>query len=164
MANSMTLDGVDRAGRTISLWWKKRLCKSTEGSGKSGPTCHGRRRCEPGSSFDARTGVVSGVVKAADYTDLLAQRENINQACFKTQEGPKVVTFDAFPGKQFRAQVINVIYSNETPTTVDPAITLCAAARPRRRARRRSQRYRLRGVPRRYDTGRNTDHGLGADA
>lgn len=127
MANSMTLDGVDLGGSNYQFVVEKNdFVSPPRARVNQDRLAMADGDASQGSSFDARTGVVSGVVRAADYTDLIAQRENINRACFKTQEGPKVVTFDAHPSKQWRARVINVIYSNETPTTVDLAITLYA--------------------------------------
>ena len=79
-----------------------------------------------GSSFDARTGVVSGIVVATSYENLLIQKENIQRVTWLTQSGNKVLAFDAHPGKQYRGRVIDVKYSNETPVTVDLALTLYA--------------------------------------
>ena len=79
-----------------------------------------------GATFGALVGVVKGVVSAASYTALHTQRDNIAGALAAGQEGVKALTFDAISGKSWNARVLGTSWSNETPITIDLAITFYA--------------------------------------
>lgn len=127
MSNSMSIDGVDLGGANYNFVVDKNDFVTP-------PTPRVNRDnlamadgdASQGASFDARTGVVSGVVHAANFTDLLACKENIQRVTWSTQSGNKIIAFDSHPDKQYRGRVLNVVYSNETPVTVELALTLYA--------------------------------------
>lgn len=127
MSNSMSIDGVDLGGTNYRFVVERNdfVTPPTPRVNRDNLAMADGDAAQ-GSSFNARTGVVSGVVHAPTFTDLLACKENIQRVTWSTQSGNKVIAFDAHPGKQYRGRVLDVRYSNETPVTVDLALTLYA--------------------------------------
>lgn len=127
MSNSMTINDVDLGGENYGF-----VVEANSFLDTPQPRVNRDRLASAdgevlqGSTFDARTGVVSGVVHASNYENLIVQFNNLAGALLVTQEGTKVVTFDARPGVQFRCRVLNTSWSNETACTMDLAITLVA--------------------------------------
>lgn len=127
MSNSMTINGVDLGGSNYNL-----IVEANEFKYHPQPRINRSALASAdgdavqGATFGARMGVVSGVIHAASYADLLTQRGNVEQALAVAQEGAKVVSFDAIPSKQWRCRLVGLAFSNERITTVDVAITLLA--------------------------------------
>lgn len=127
MSNSMTINGVDLGGDNYRL-----IVEANDFKYHPQPRINRDALASAdgdavqGATFGARLGVVSGVIHAASYADLQTQRENVERALAVAQEGAKVVTFDAIPGKQWRCRVTGMAFSNERISTVDVAITLLA--------------------------------------
>lgn len=79
-----------------------------------------------GSTFEALTGSVSGIIIATSFANLKTQRDNIIAALAAGQEGAKVLTFDAFSGRQWLARVVNAEPGDETSVTQRLTITFAA--------------------------------------
>jgi len=127
MAHSMTIDGIDLGGANYGFVVEKNdFVTPPDARVNRDRLAMADGDAAQGSTFDGRTGVVSGVVVATSYENLLAQKENIQRVTWLTQSGSKVLTFDAHAGKQWRGRVLKVAYSNETPVTVDLVLTLYA--------------------------------------
>lgn len=127
MSNSMSIDGIDLGGTNYNFVVEKNdFVTPPDPRVNRDALAMADGEAAQGASFGGRTGVVSGVVHAATFTDLLAAKENIQRVTWLTQSGEKVIAFDAHPGKQYRGRALRVAYSNETPTTVDLALTLYA--------------------------------------
>lgn len=127
MSHSMTIDGVDLGGANYGF-----IIEENDFTTPPRPRvvrdhlAMADGDASQGSSFDGRTGVVSGLVVATSYENLLTQKENIQRATWLTQSGNKVITFDAHPGKQWEGRVLDVQYGQETGCTVELSITLYA--------------------------------------
>lgn len=127
MANSMTYNGVDLGGSNYRFVVEEnRFLDPPQPRVNREPLAMADGEAVQGASFGARVGVVRGVVHATSYANLLVQRDNIEAALSVGQMGAKVVSFDSLSGKQFRARVLQTAWSNETPCTIDLAITLLA--------------------------------------
>jgi len=79
-----------------------------------------------GSTFEALTGSVGGIIVATSFANLKTQRDNIIAALAAGQEGAKTLTFDAFSGKQWNARVLGVEPGEETSITQRLTITFLA--------------------------------------
>lgn len=127
MAHSITIDGVDLGGAEHGFTVEANdFVNPPEARVNRDAFAMADGEAAQGATFGARTGTVSGVVQASSYANLLIQRENINRACFKTQEGSKVLTFDAQPGKQWRGRVLKASWGEGTTVTAELALTLYA--------------------------------------
>ena len=127
MSNSMTINGVDLGGESYGF-----IVEANSFINPPQPRVNREQLASAdgealqGATFEARTGVVSGVVHASDYEELIIKFQNLVQALAVTQEGVKVTSFDARPGLQWRTRVLNTNWTNETACTIDLAITLIA--------------------------------------
>jgi predicted phage tail component-like protein len=79
-----------------------------------------------GSTFEALSGSVSGIIIATSFANLKTQRDNIMAALASGQEGAKALTFDAFAGKQWMARVVGAEPGEETSITQRLSITFVA--------------------------------------
>lgn len=127
MAHSMTIDGVDLGGANYGFIIEENdFVSPPQARVVRDRLAMADGDAAQGASFDARTGVVKGVVAASSWANLLIQKENIQRATWATQSGNKVLTFDAHTDKQWRGRVIGVTYGRETPTTVELSLSLYA--------------------------------------
>lgn len=127
MSHSMSIDGIDLGGANYGFIVEANdFVSPPDARVNRDALAMADGDAAQGSSFDGRTGVVSGIVVATNWENLLIQKENIQRVTWSTQSGNKVIAFDAHPGKQYRGRVLDVRYSNETPVTVDLALTLYA--------------------------------------
>ena len=127
MSNSLTYDSVDLGGVNYGFILEQNdFVNPPQPRINRDALAMADGEVAQGATFGARVGVVKGVVSAASYTALHTQRDNIAGALAVGQEGVKVLTFDAISGKQWNARVMGTTWSNETPITIDLAITFYA--------------------------------------
>ncbi len=127
MAHSMSIDGIDLGGANYGFIVEANdFVSPPDARVNRDALAMADGDAAQGSSFDGRTGVVSGVVVATSWENLLIQKENIQRVTWLTQSGNKVLAFDAHAGKQYRGRVLKVQYGNETPCTVELSLTLYA--------------------------------------
>lgn len=119
MSNSLTYNSVDFGGanygyvveaNTFVHGPQPRLYRD--------PLAQADGEAMQGATFNARDGVVSGVVCASSFANLKTQRANIEAALIVGQEGVKALTFDAFSGASYQARVASWSWSDETPVTI----------------------------------------------
>jgi len=129
MSNSCTFDGDDLSGASYGFTIEENSFTKMMPQprvARNGLTAKDGEASQ-GATFGARQGAARGVIVAANRTALLTQRDNIISSLSKGQEGSKVLTFDAVPGKQWDARVIGVAFGEETAVTLDVSITFYAA-------------------------------------
>lgn len=127
MGNSMTYNSVDLGGANYGfIITDNTFIRPPQPRVNRDALAQADGEAVQGSTFGARQGVVSGVVVATSYANLITQQNNINAALEAGQEGAKTTAFDALSGKQWQCRVLSVDYGAETAATIDLAITLLA--------------------------------------
>lgn len=119
MSNSLSYNSVDFGGANYGLVVdSNRFVDMPEPRINRDMLAQSDGEVAQGSTFNARSGPVSGIVFASSFANLKTQRDNIEAALAVGQEGVKALTFDAFSGKSWQARVISVNWSDETPVTI----------------------------------------------